>query len=316
MIRSSLIAAFVCISLLAGCGRDVVSEDLDGGATGGGTGTTGTGGSTGAGGNTGTGGSTGAVGFCNVQPVLQAQCGSCHGTNPVSGAPQLMTRAQLTANSPIAGTMLDRSITRMETQPLSAAMPPNVGGSASDVALLKAWRTAGLVDCMTGTGGGTGGGTGTGGGAGTGGGGGTMVATTCASNIHWSFGNSLGAAMNPGEACAACHTSQGKGPLDGFMGTVYPAVHEGPLCTVTSIPTGVTVEILDMAGVVRQTFPITAFSDGNFHGGTVGSPSPYRARVKQGTVVKSEMVGAQTNGDCNVCHTAQGAQGAPGRLHW
>jgi hypothetical protein len=32
--------------------------------------------------------------------------------------------------------------------------------------------------------------------------------------------------------------------------------------------------------------------------------------------VKSEMLTAQTNGDCNVCHTTLGAQGAPGRIHW
>jgi hypothetical protein len=85
---------------------------------------------------------------------------------------------------------------------------------------------------------------------------------------------------------------------------------------VTSVPAGLTVEILDLAGTVRQTIPVSATNNGNFRGGVVGQPSPYRARVKLNGVVKSEMLTAQTNGDCNVCHTTLGAQGAPGRIHW
>jgi hypothetical protein len=76
------------------------------------------------------------------------------------------------------------------------------------------------------------------------------------------------------------------------------------------------VEILDTTGAVRRSFPISTLSDGNFYGGSVGTPSPYTARVVVNGVVKSQMVTPQTNGDCNVCHTAQGAQGAPGRIHW
>jgi hypothetical protein len=228
--------------------------------------------------------------------------------------------------------MLDRCITRMGTQPVASAMPPSVGGTAGEISTFSAWRSAGLPDCNPNTGGGggtatgggsgggggtaTGGGTGTGGGTATGGGTGSTT-PTCASNLTWFFGNSLGAAMNPGEACVSCHRSQNKGPLDGFMGTVYPALHEKKLCMVSTLPTGgVTVEILDMGGAVRQTFALTSTSDGNFHGGTVGSPSPYRARVKVGGVVTSEMTTAQTDGDCNSCHTTDGANGAPGRIHW
>ncbi|MFO0597921.1 MAG: hypothetical protein U0228_21645 [Myxococcaceae bacterium] len=347
------------ISVFIGCGGPGTDDGTGGGTggagagstTGGGTGGAGagtTGGGTGAGTTTGggtgggvTGGGTGGgtvTTFCEVEPILQGKCSSCHGTTPVSGAPQLMTRAQLIASSPAGGTMLDRSILRMETQPISAAMPPNVGGDAADVATFKAWRSAGAGECNPNTGGGAGGGTGggtgggvgggvgggtTGGGVGGGLGGGTGGGTgggaapeICTSNVKWAFGNSLGGAMNPGEACVTCHTQQHKGPIDGFMGTVYPTLHESALCSVTSVPSGLTVEILDMNGAVAKSFSITAFSDGNFHGGTVGLPSPYRARVKVGGVVKSEMIGPQTNGDCNSCHTSQGKNGAPGRLHW
>lgn len=42
-------------------------------------------------------------------------------------------------------------------------------------------------------------------------------------------------------------------------------------------------------------------------------PTPYHARVERGGKVHS-MQSAQTNGDCNVCHTEQGNGGAPGRI--
>ena len=41
---------------------------------------------------------------------------------------------------------------------------------------------------------------------------------------------------------------------------------------------------------MRRSFAITAFSDGNFYGGSVGTPSPYTARVVLNGVVKSQMV--------------------------
>lgn len=341
MIRTFFVFAAL-VTALSGCGRDPVEEQNDDAGVGGGGGTSATGGGTSgggagstgggaaSGGGTATGGGGGAAGvtFCDVQPVLSAQCGSCHGPTPSSGAPVLVTRADLAALSPRGGTLLDRSIARMESLPLSTAMPPNVGGAPADVALFKAWRDAALADCQQGTGGGggatgggggatTGGGGGstTGGGGGATGGGGGTVMTTCASNLTWSFGDTT-AGMNPGEACIACHTMKNKGPRDGFMGTVYPALHEAKLCMVTSVPAGVTVEILDMGGTVRSTLSVGAFSDGNFRGGTTGVPSPYRARIKVNGQLRAEMMTPQTNGDCNVCHTAQGAQGAPGRLHW
>jgi hypothetical protein len=110
----------------------------------------------------------------------------------------------------------------------------------------------------------------------------------------------------------------GKGPVDGFMGTVYPSLHEAKLCTVPlfGYQSGVTVEILDSAGTVAQTFQVSGTTDGNFHGGPVGMPSPYRARVKVNGTTTSEMTTLQTDGDCNTCHTPLGANGAPGRIHY
>ncbi|MFO0599848.1 MAG: hypothetical protein U0228_31355, partial [Myxococcaceae bacterium] len=171
------------------------------------------------------------VTFCDVKAVLDANCASCHGATPVSGAPQLMTRAQLIANSPAGGTMLDRSIYLMGFTPLSGAMPPNVGSSAADIAVLEAWKKNGLPNCTlppsdAGVDAGT-------------------MTPVCTSGRTWNFGTSGRTEMNPGEACVSCHTSRGRGPLDGFMGTVYPTVHELPLCMDTSVPGGLVVEILD-----------------------------------------------------------------------
>lgn len=343
-----LLLSLLSLAVLS-CGPTPVAEDDGGagggasatgggdGATGGGTSATGGGGSsaTGGGGSAATGGGLGGGGgssvqvtFCDVQPVLQQRCLSCHGPTPNPGAPVLVTRAELLSGSPLGGTYLDRAIVRMQSTPVSAAMPPGVGGTAAEIDLFTRWRAAGAPDCAAPTGGGGGsaagggggGGVATGGGggvpAGGGSGGGGVAATpTCASNLTWSFGNNT-AGMNPGEACVACHTSMRRGPVDGFMGTVYPAATEKKLCMVSSVPSGLTVEILDLGGVVRQSFSINGLSDGNFRGGAVGSPSPYTARVKVNGAVVSEMTTPQTNGDCNVCHTPTGEQGAPGRIHW
>ena len=41
--------------------------------------------------------------------------------------------------------------------------------------------------------------------------------------------------------------------------------------------------------------------------------APYRVRVTDGTNSRA-MAGSLTNGDCNSCHTKDGANGAPGRI--
>ncbi|MFT3706240.1 MAG: hypothetical protein QM817_01110 [Archangium sp.] len=293
--RSVLFAVLVAVS---GCGGVLGNDDSDGGAGDGGSSTGG--GAGGGGGNVPTN-----VTWCDVQPMLDARCGSCHGANvmtPQPGAPTLATRTQLLSPSPMGGTMLDRSITRMGAQPVAVAMPPSVGGAPADIALLEGWRSNNAANCSAD--------------AGTQPFDAGVVTPICTSNLTWAFGNSGNTEMNPGEACVTCHTTRHRGPIDGFMGTVYPTLHEKQLCMVSNIPSGLSVQILDMAGTVRQTFSIGTFSNGNFRGGTVGSPSPYRARVMLNGVVKSEMLTAQTNGDCNSCHTTLGANGAPGRITW
>lgn len=279
----------VATSLLSSCDSRIDAVD-DAGGFGGGSAMTGGGAGGGGGATLGT-----DVTFCDVQRVLQANCWSCHASATPSGAPILVTSADFRAASQYGGTQLDRSIARLSITPVSGAMPPGIGGTPEQIQLFVDWRANGTPDCTDPDAG--------------------IVTPTCAGST-WTSGDNFAGRMNPGEACQTCHSSRRRGPLAGFMGTVYPSLHEAPLCTVTSVPSGTKVEILDSNGTVRQSFAISAQNNGNFYGGTIGVPSPYTARVVVNGVVTSQMLTQQTSGDCNSCHTTFGAQGAPGRIHW
>jgi hypothetical protein len=106
--------------------------------------------------------------------------------------------------------------------------------------------------------------------------------------------------MSPGDICQGCH---------GFTiaGTVYPTLHETGLCY--GINGGAEVVITPVCGT-----PITleVNSAGNFYyTGTVRLPFTAKVVVNGKERV---MVGPQTLGDCNACHTQNGLQGAPGRI--
>lgn len=145
----------------------------------------------------------------------------------------------------------------------------------------------------------------------------------CASGQRWTGGTSESELMNPGFACRSCHLGQNfQGQNPGgvreaskayfFMGTAYETLQEADLCASTA-PTDAVVEILDVNDVVQLTLPINAA--GNFRSrDTMATVTlPYKARVRAGGKVNA-MAGAQTDGDCNVCHTATGTGGAPGRV--
>lgn len=136
---------------------------------------------------------------------------------------------------------------------------------------------------------------------------------TCASGQSWSGGNSESELMQPGLACRACHLTTEPGKAWFFMGTAYASPHQADLCASDSTLTGAVVEILDTNDVVQLTLPINAA--GNFRSLKTSAevPVPYKARVKAGGKI-SAMASAQTTGDCNSCHTAAGAEGAPGRV--
>ncbi len=118
--------------------------------------------------------------------------------------------------------------------------------------------------------------------------------------------------MNPGKACISCHQTEGKGPSYSAAGTLYPTIREPDLCNGSDgagTYAGAVVEIVD-ANQVSHTLSVN--SAGNFSMSN-RLQMPIRARVLyQGQV--REMVSPVSSGDCNSCHTTDGANGAPGRV--
>jgi hypothetical protein len=107
--------------------------------------------------------------------------------------------------------------------------------------------------------------------------------------------------MRPGDDCGNCHSFF-------VAGTVYPTAHEPLLCDGTTAA-GTTVVITDATGAVTS---LTLSSAGNFYSDAVVA-TPFQAEVVYNGLIR-EMATPQVNGDCNSCHTEQGASGAPGRI--
>lgn len=238
---------------------------------------------------------------CDVARVLAKDCATCHSSTPTSGAPNsMMSYGDLAAPSMTepSTTVAQLSITRMKdtTNP----MPPD-GASADDLAVLEAWYAAGMPQ-------------------------GTEVCdataapsaydtpSVCTSNKKWAGGNRRSDLMRPGGACIDCH-DRDFGPSYVAAGTVYPTAHEPDDCNGTS--KAVQVVITDAAG---KKYTTTVNSVGNFFfPSTVSIKMPYKAKVVSGSKTRS-MSTAQTDGDCNKCHTENGTKSttqkekAPGRV--
>lgn len=279
----------------------------------GGSSTTGSGGDP-SGANGGTTSSSGTGGACvtdalpaTVQSMLTNKCVACHGTVPLSGAPSLVSYADLTrvAASDASKTNAEVALARIQNN--ASPMPPAPGASATagEIAALSQFISDGYPKASCPTGGG--GATGTGGA-------GTVdplsAAPTCTSNTRWTQGNEGSASMNPGEACINCHkTTGGEGPTFSIAGTVYPTGHEPDLCNSKVGTSGAQIVIVAADG---QTVTLTPNSAGNFSLRT-SIKTPYQAKVTfQGR--ERLMLSAQMSGDCNSCHTQDGTNGAPGRV--
>ena len=230
---------------------------------------------------------------CDVATVLATSCSSCHGAVPSGGAPNtMMTYEDLVAPSisDPSRSVAELAVARM--QDATRPMPPS-GGSPTDAAVLAAWLAGGAThgSCETPASGGS-----------------YATAPVCTSNRTWTRGNHGSTSMRPGAACIQCHDS-GEGPSYSVAGTIYPTAHEPDDCYGAS---GSQVVITDAAGNV---FTATANSAGNFYlsGRSGAIQPPYTAKVVSGSKTRV-MVGAQTDGDCNGCHSEQGTQKAPGRI--
>ena len=248
----------------------------------------------------GQGGGTGTSGLpCPVADVLAAQCLVCHSNPPMQGVPlSLGSYADLTASSQVdpAVTVAQRAVLRMQDP--QSPMPPGAAPSASaaDVATIQAWIDAGYPTGECGADGGTNP---------------FDVPPVCSSGSMWLYGEDGGDLMHPGRACIACHLQSGDDgvPIFTIAGTVYPTAHEPNEC-VSTAAMAATVVITD-ADLHAVSLGVNA--SGNFTYYQPGFVAPYTAKVVfEGR--ERLMSASQTNGDCNGCHTQDGAQGAPGRI--
>jgi hypothetical protein len=140
----------------------------------------------------------------------------------------------------------------------------------------------------------------------------------CPSGQKYTYGT--GNDMEPGNACIQCHGQQG-GPSYKIAGTVFRNLITESGCYASGKagsvvpPASYTVEITDANGKVFKTS--TSTLSGNFHmsgKAMTGFTPPYSARVLDAAGNERKMAGKQTSGDCNSCHTATGANAAPGRI--
>lgn len=139
----------------------------------------------------------------------------------------------------------------------------------------------------------------------------------CHSGTLWTLGDQESPLMHPGRACITCHSTQTEEPdvqnLLQVGGTVFDFGHDPDDCYgVNGSTDPTTVEITD-AMMMKFTLPVGP--SGNFLLRTEdGVPTfPITAVVRRGDLVRA-MGSAQQTGDCNSCHTQDGASGAPGRI--
>jgi hypothetical protein len=229
---------------------------------------------------------------CDVADLLATQCSSCHGDTLAGGATvHLLGASDLAAPSTIdpSKTVGDDSVARMKdtTRP----MPPTGPLAPDQVAILEKWVAAGMpagtCDPSAGT---------------------TSydTPTICTSGTKWTRGDHGSKSMHPGVACINCHDKSEEAPGLSIAGTLYPTAHEPDDCNGTS---GATIVITDAKGA---THSIQVNSAGNFYLES-SIPMPYTAKVVAGDKTRA-MTSPQKSGDCNSCHSEQGANEAPGRI--
>jgi hypothetical protein len=135
---------------------------------------------------------------------------------------------------------------------------------------------------------------------------------TCTSNTTWKNGTNGSSSMEPGQACISCHAkSGGEAPTFVIAGTLYPTGHEPDNCNGTNGSTSGAKVVV--AGSNGNSVTLTPNSAGNFSSST-SLPGPYKAKVINGAGLERVMSSTASTGDCNSCHTQNGANGAPGRI--
>jgi mono/diheme cytochrome c family protein len=240
---------------------------------------------------------------CDIENLLARHCRGCHGSSPSSYAPMsLVTRSDLLASGLTNPSKIfaELSLERMTND--QSPMPPAPGErvSAVDVETYRAWLEAGAPsgDCSPEPDP-------------------FDTPSVCRTNRYWTEGDDGSPRMYPGRACISCHTQinreEGEEEAPAFLvaGTLYPDGHVPNDCN--GVDAGVSVVVTDKQ---ERTYTLKPNTAGNFYlRRSSSTPFEYPYRIK---LVSAEgervMHTPQTSGDCNACHTEQGAQGAPGRV--
>jgi len=131
----------------------------------------------------------------------------------------------------------------------------------------------------------------------------------CSTESGWDGDDEGSELMHPGGNCIGCHAEEAEGPRFVVAGTVMNDLRDDTDCNGVA---GVTVEI---TGADGQVVTLTTNAAGNFFlresQGTVAMP--YTAKLSyQGR--ERVMNTPQPSGACAACHSAKGADGAPGRV--
>lgn len=254
---------------------------------------------------------------CEIVTLIEKHCASCHASPPRTGAKSVVTtREALLAEwegRPLAVVSLERM---RETL---APMPPEGLLPESEVAMFATWVEAGMPEGTCGSAAGAAP---------------APIELKCTSNRFWTEGDDEGdKLMTPGRACIGCHTKENRkhagkrddehgeddddehdgeeheleAPAFSAAGTVYPTLHEPDDC----FGLGATGTQVILTGADGRELTLAVNRAGNFM--TERKIAlPYRARVVRGGKTRA-MKAAQTDGDCNRCHTAEGGD-APGRI--
>lgn len=250
-------------------------------------------------GSAGTGANTGLP--CDVQGVIENRCLECHSTQ---SPPPLLRYEDFIAKSTKdpAKSRAQISLEMMKAKEMPPA--PALPAEDDEIAAFEQWVAGGTqknpMACTTQVGDGGVGDAGSDGGVGDGG---------CTSGKFWPAASNRGSdLMHPGTNCNACHQTN-RGPNLRVVGTVYPTLRDPNDCNGSAPPPQLTVVITDAR---NRTFRLPVNEAGNFM--TTNRPQlPIKAMVTDGTKTR-QMIGTVTRGDCNACHTAQGLNGAPGRI--
>ena len=238
---------------------------------------------------------------CDVAALIETHCLVCHGS-PINQPPALGSLDALMAPAPKDPSRTVAEVALDSMRGIGIAMPPNGPQlSDADIAPFADWIAAGMPagDC----------------GSAPTGPDPFAVDPVCTTNTYWNQGNEGSRQMHPGVACIKCHQSSGggEGPQYQIAGTVYPTGHEPDDCygNVGDLQ-GAYVAVTDANG---QQLQLAVGNAGNFYLEQGNVAFPISVKVVYGgkeiAMPDKLQVG---QGDCNDCHTQNGANNAPGRI--